>query len=81
MIFFVDPYHKQVYQMSLSSSSTPQGMPLPRMDYPVSMDVDRSTGKLFWIDGKKILSSGFKKTDTPTLVHELMIGMNCTLSN
>ncbi len=47
-LIFVDPYHKQVYQQSLTNNKI-QGLPLPKMDFPTSIDID-SHGRVYWID-------------------------------
>ena len=49
-VIFTDPYHKQIYQMGLYTD-TPEGILLPDMDFPVSMDID-SKGTVYWIDRK-----------------------------
>ena len=50
-VLYTDPYHKQVYQTSLSDTTlTTQGIPGPLMDYPISADYDTGKGRVFWID-------------------------------
>ena len=49
-VLFTDPYHKQIYTME-KFTDTPQGVLLPNMDFPVSMDVD-TKGNMYWIDRK-----------------------------
>lgn len=48
---FTDPYHKQIYQLSTDGSSeTAQGVPVPPLEYPTSVEVDEEEGILYWID-------------------------------
>ena len=49
-VIFTDPYHKQIYQMGLYTD-TPEGILLPDIEFPVSMDID-SKGTVYWIDRK-----------------------------
>ena len=53
-LLYVDPYHKQVYQHStLEPTSGPQGVALPRMTFPISVDYDQVDDRVYWIDRDK----------------------------
>lgn len=59
-ILFVDPYHKQIYQMQTNSREfRTQGVPVSRMEFPVSIDFDLAGRRVYWIDRetKQIKSS------------------------
>ena len=50
---FVDPYHKQVYQISGANDVTkkePIGIPLPFMDFPDVVEVNKKTGEFVYLD-------------------------------
>lgn len=55
-LLFVDPYHKQIYQQPVTDNDTGtvpetvRGVPVPSMDFPISVDVDRERGIVYWID-------------------------------
>ena len=50
ILLYTDPYHKQIYMQGKFTDS-PQGIHLPLMEMPVSMDVD-SKSTVYWIDRK-----------------------------
>ncbi len=49
-LLFPDPYHKQIYQMSMFGEGGVQGVPVSKMDFPVSADIDIENGLVYWID-------------------------------
>ena len=51
-LVFVDPYHKQLYQVSADGQGNPVHglMSSTLMAYPVSVDYSPTEGKLYWID-------------------------------
>jgi hypothetical protein len=63
----------QVYQQSMVDpmDSNPQGLHLPLMDFPVSLDYDQNEGKVFWLDQAQgvIKSSGMDGSDPKVLRH------------
>ncbi len=95
---FTDPYHKQIYQQSVYTESgqaverrrkratgtaaNPQGMPLPPMEFPVSVDVD-SAGTVYWIDRKAsviqsspIILDESQRGQPPKLLRQIPQGRN-----
>ena len=72
-LLFVDPYHRQIYQTntdhdSLSSFKT-QGVPVPTMEFPVSLDFDLAGRRVFWMDtyDKVIRSANLDGSDARTI--------------
>ncbi|ELU15227.1 hypothetical protein CAPTEDRAFT_187212 [Capitella teleta] len=59
-ILYVDPYHKQVYQQSILEPMdvNPQGLNLPAMDHPVSVDFDQTESRIYWIDHEQGVIKG-----------------------
>ena len=52
-LMFVDPYHKQVYQISGSGDVTirkPHGIPLPYMEFPDVVGVNEKNGEYVYLD-------------------------------
>ena len=53
-LLFTDPYHRQIYQMDKSTSELTtvrtQGAPVPRMEFPVSLDFDLAGRRVYWVD-------------------------------
>ena len=57
-LLFVDPYHKAIYQLHTIDLKRAQAVPVALMDFPVSMDLDPGTGKMYWIDQKQRVIKG-----------------------
>lgn len=56
----MDPYHKALYQLDIGNSWKTNAIPIKTMDHPVAFDLDRNTGKIYWIDlEKKSIRSSF----------------------
>ena len=54
-MMYVDPYHKQIYQMKRTSHIT-QGVPVPPMNRPISAYYDAAYNVIYWIDiGQKVI--------------------------
>jgi DNA-binding beta-propeller fold protein YncE len=59
-LLFVDPYHKQIYQQSVADNDTAslvngsrpevQGVAVPHVEFPISVEVDSDRGTVYWID-------------------------------
>lgn len=50
-MLFPDPYHKQVYQLSITATKgQPNGVKLPLAAFPVSVDYDRVLAMFYWLD-------------------------------
>jgi hypothetical protein len=71
-LLFVDPYHKQIYQQPVADNDTAnvvsrslpevQGVTVPHVEFPVSIEVDSDRGTVYWIDVdvNRISSSDFR---------------------
>lgn len=61
-LLFTDPYHKQIYQLATDGSieSAVKGVPVPPLEYPISVEVDEEEGIFYWID---IQSRQIKSSD------------------
>ena len=62
-LLYTDPYHKQIYQLQTHQNdvSGVQGVKVPLMDFPTSVELDSTTGQVYWID---LMKNEIKSSDT-----------------
>ena len=81
-MLFVDPYHKQVYQLSTGDDlSLVRGVAMPTdAQFPISVVVSADEGLVYWIDSsaRRIVRSHFTD-DTHTTVANLPPGAETLL--
>ena len=59
-MLYVDPYHKQLYQLGMKGGGRTQGIPVQPMSHPTSVDYDPSGGRVYWLDAEARVIKGSK---------------------
>jgi len=84
-LIFTDPYHKQIYQLTASTTVTGsvaadvQGIKVPLLNFPISVEMDGNAARVYWID---VMSSEIKSSDfygnNANVLLRIINGRTCT---